>query len=97
MTITVKHDSVDDPVWREVVQKTMREARNGMDYQLLSDALADRFGVHQTAVNLRNKFSRGSFGVQLFLQLLCILGNESVAPEKIFARYEAAQSSVDRR
>lgn len=97
MTRDRRRDLIDDPVWREVVRQTMHDAKvdASIDYKNLSDELMAQFGTLQTPVNLRNKFSRGNFGVQLLMQILCIVGHSNLSPAKIMARYHEAKSKYD--
>lgn len=44
-------------------------ARRGITYEQLAQRLAE-IGVHDTAVNIRNKVARGGFSAVFFIQCL---------------------------
>lgn len=68
----------DDP-WINLVKGILRAemARRGMTYEQLAEKLAEH-GVHDTAVNLRNKVSRGGFSAVFLVQCLKAMGCETI-------------------
>ena len=61
--------------WAEDVKRLLRAemARRGITYEDLVDRLA-AIGVQDTAVNLRNKLSRGRFSAVFLVQCLTAMG-----------------------
>lgn len=60
-----------DDEWAKLVKGLLRAemARRGMTYEQLVEKLAE-LGVHDTAVNIRNKVARGGFSAVFFVQCL---------------------------
>ena len=61
--------------WAEDVKRLLRAemARRGVTYEELAEKLA-AIGVQDTAVNLRNKLSRGRFSAVFLVQCLTAMG-----------------------
>ncbi|HEV7372015.1 DUF6471 domain-containing protein [Arenibaculum sp.] len=64
-----------DAEWKAEVKRLLRAemARRGIGYDDLARRLAT-IGVEETAVNLRNKVSRGGFSAAFLLQCLEVMG-----------------------
>jgi hypothetical protein len=64
-----------DDEWAKLVKGLLRAemARRGMTYEQLVEKLAE-LGVHDTAVNIRNKVARGGFSAVFFVQCLKAIG-----------------------
>ncbi len=64
-----------DDQWAKLVKGLLRAemARRGMTYEQLVEKLAE-LGVHDTAVNIRNKVARGGFSAVFFVQCLKAIG-----------------------
>jgi hypothetical protein len=65
--------------WAEDVKRLLRAemARHGVTYDDLAEKLA-AIGVRDTAVNLRNKVSRGKFSAIFLVQCLAAMGARSL-------------------
>lgn len=61
--------------WAEDVKRLLRAemTRRGITYENLSERLGE-IGVNDTAVNLRNKVSRGKFSATFLVQCLTAIG-----------------------
>lgn len=61
--------------WKAEVKRLLRAemARRGIGYDDLARRLA-AIGIEETAVNLRNKVSRGGFSAAFLLQCLEVMG-----------------------
>lgn len=68
-----------DDEWVNLVKGILRAemTRRGMTYEQLAEKLAE-LGVKDTAVNIRNKVSRGGFSAVFFVQALRAIGCRSV-------------------
>jgi hypothetical protein len=68
-----------DYEWAKLVKGLLRAemARRAMTYEQLVEKLAD-LGVHDTAVNIRNKVARGGFSAVFFVQCLKAMGAREV-------------------
>jgi len=66
--------------WASLVKGLLRAemARRSMTYDQLVDRLAE-MGVHDTAVNIRNKVSRGGFSAVFLVQCLKAMGVRSLS------------------
>ncbi|MGD8591728.1 MAG: DUF6471 domain-containing protein [Gammaproteobacteria bacterium] len=71
---------VNTPEWSAVVKRLIRAemALHDVTYEELSKRLKNQFGTIQTANNLKTKINKGVLGAQLFLQILSVLGTESL-------------------
>ncbi len=81
---------INTPEWRAVVRRLLKSEMeaHGVKYRDLSSGLKERFGVIQTVENLRQKVTKGTLGTQLFLQLLLVIGVESISASQIQAIYD---------
>ena len=68
-----------EAAWAEDVKRLLRAemSRRGMTYDQLSDKLAE-IGVEDSAVNIRNKVSRGKFSAVFLVQALTAIGCRSL-------------------
>jgi hypothetical protein len=68
-----------DDGWAKLVKGMLRAemARRGMTYEQLVEKLAE-LGVHDTAVNIRNKVARGGFSAVFFVQCLKAMGAQTL-------------------
>lgn len=68
-----------DDEWAKLVKGLLRAemARRGMTYEQLVEKLAE-LGVHDTAVNIRNKVARGGFSAVFFVQCLRAMGAREI-------------------
>jgi hypothetical protein len=68
-----------DEEWVRLVKGILRAemARRGMTYEQLAEKLAE-IGVHDSAVNIRNKVARGGFTAVFFVQCLRAMGCQMV-------------------
>lgn len=75
---------VDDPLWRKVLSNIVRSGKeaSNLSYQDLCERLQSEFGIPQSPDNLKSKFSKGNFGAQLLLQLVCIM-DVKITPDTI--------------
>jgi len=71
-----------DDQWVSLVKGILRAemARKGITYEQLSAQLAE-IGVHDSAVNIRNKVARGGFSAVFFVQCLRAVGCNTVRLE----------------
>jgi len=65
--------------WAETAKRLVRTemVRRGVSYDDLCEKLA-MLGVHDTAVNMRNKIARGKFTAVFMLQCLAAIGVEQL-------------------
>ena len=68
---------VDIPAWATALSRYVGALMklHGLEYADLSRKLA-AIGVEQSAANLRAKISKGTFGAQLFLQIMYVLDEQ---------------------
>lgn len=68
-----------DAEWRDQTKGLLKSElkRRNMTYDQLAEKLA-AVGVHDTASNIKNKVSRGSFTAVFFIQCLEAIGASSV-------------------
>jgi len=71
---------VNTPEWAIVIKGIIRAemARYGVSYAELSNRLQNEFGITQTESNLKAKVNKGILGAQLFVQILIVLGADSL-------------------
>ena len=71
---------VNTPEWAIVIKGIIRAemARYGVSYAELSNQLQNEFNITQTESNLKAKVNKGILGAQLFVQILIVLGAESL-------------------
>ncbi len=71
---------VNTPEWAAVVKRFIRSEMvlHEVTYEELSKRLETQFGTVQTVNNLKSKINKGVLGTQLFLQILNVLGTESL-------------------
>jgi uncharacterized protein DUF6471 len=64
-----------DAEWAEDVKRMLRAemTRRGVTYEGLSERLS-AIGIHDTAVNIRNKVARGKFSASFLVQALMAMG-----------------------
>ena len=76
---------VNTPEWRVVVKRLLKSEMeaHGVKYRDLSEGLKERFGIVQTEENLRQKIAKGTLGTQLFLQLILVIGVDSIKASQI--------------
>ncbi len=86
---------INTPEWRAVVKRLLKSEMevHGIKYRDLSSGLKERFGVIQTEENLRQKISKGTLGTQLFLQLLLVIGVDSIKTSQIQAIYDKVKGA----
>ena len=84
---------INTPEWRAVVKRLLKSEMevHGLRYRDLSVGLEERFGTIQTEENLRQKITKGTLGTQLFLQLLLVIGVESITAAQIQTLYNNAK------
>jgi Domain of unknown function (DUF6471) len=77
--IGVSWEMKTEAEWAEDVKRLLRAemARRGITYEELTERLAV-IGVRDTAVNLRNKTSRGRFSAVFLIQCLTAIGARSL-------------------
>ncbi|WP_029009603.1 DUF6471 domain-containing protein [Azospirillum halopraeferens] len=66
--------------WADLVKRLLRAemTRRGVTYEDLTEKLAG-IGVHDTAVNIRNKVARGKFTAVFLVQCLEAIGCKTLA------------------
>lgn len=71
---------VNTPQWAAVIKRLIRSEMtlHGVTYQELSRRLRIQFGTVQTVSNLKTKINKGVLGAQLFVQILTVLGTQSL-------------------
>ncbi|KPJ93802.1 MAG: hypothetical protein AMJ53_06555 [Gammaproteobacteria bacterium SG8_11] len=71
---------VNTPQWAAVIKRLIRAEMTLHDvtYEELSKRLENQFGTIQTVNNLKAKINKGVLGAQLFVQILNVLGTESL-------------------
>jgi hypothetical protein len=71
-----------DDEWAEKAKRLLRSemVKRGVSYDDLTKRL-EAMGVHDTAVNIRNKVSRGKFMASFMLQCLRAIGVENLRLE----------------
>ncbi len=76
--------------WRAVVKRLLKSEMeaHGVKYRGLSEGLKERFGIIQTEENLRQKIAKGTLGTQLFLQLILVIGVDSIKASQIKMIYD---------
>lgn len=81
---------VNTPEWRAVVKRLLKSEMeaHGVKYRGLSEGLKERFGIIQTEENLRQKIAKGTLGTQLFLQLILVIGVDSIKASQIKMIYD---------
>jgi len=81
---------VNTPEWRVVVKRLLKSEMeaHGVKYRDLSEGLKERFGIVQTEENLRQKIAKGTLGTQLFLQLILVIGVDSINASQIKMIYD---------
>jgi hypothetical protein len=81
---------VNTPEWAAVVKRLIRAemALHEVTYEELSKRLNVQFSTVQTANNLKSKINKGVLVTQLFLQILIVLGTESLKIPNIWRLFE---------
>lgn len=66
--------------WATIIKRIVRSemALHDVTYAQLSQRLENSFGIRQTESNLKAKINKGVLGAQLFVQILNVLGTESL-------------------
>lgn len=71
---------INTPEWAAVIKRLIRAEMvlNDVTYKELSNRLQNQFGTLQTVSNLKAKINKGVLSAQLFVQILNVLGTESL-------------------
>lgn len=71
---------LNTPEWAVVIKRLVRAEMvlHDVTYEELSERLMSQFGTVQTVNNLKVKITKGVMGAQLFIQILNVLGTESL-------------------
>ena len=83
--------------WAAVIKRLIRAemALHDVTYEELSKRLKNQFGTIQTANNLKSKINKGVLGAQLFVQILNVLGTESLEVCQARRLFEEIKSKSD--
>ncbi len=90
---------INTPEWRAVVKRLLKSEMevHGIKYRDLSLGLKERFGLIQTEENLRQKITKGTLGTQLFLQLLLVIGVDSIKTSQIQTIYDNVTGTLTKK
>jgi len=91
------HNLVHSDEWAEVLKRLVKAERvkSGLSFEELSQSLKKEFGTEQNIGNLKSKFTKGNFGAQLLLQLLCVFQTEDLSHRSIRELLERVTSQSE--
>ena len=86
---------VYDKDWADVMRRYLSgvKGESGLTYQDISEQLHSRFGITQSATNLKSKFSKVNFGAQLFIQLMLVMGRRDIDLNHLLEMYKTQKQS----